>query len=173
MAKVIFLLMSPLVLLGGLIYKTVDMHGEMQQLKVENQQLSHELSQLRSNYEKIAQEHSTVLAENANIKSQFNAMQTAYLAENQARLKAESEIETYKNLLLNQGDNMLASSPSACVPAEGQGMKPEQALLSTIAPVGAGSITTLVTLRVLAAIVNYSRKQKKLRSLPPQIRNLR
>ena len=173
MVKVILILMLPLVFLGFLMSNTIDMHGEMQQLKVENQQLSHELSQWRSHYETMVQERDALLAENANLKYQFNAIQTAYLTENEARLKAESELETYKSMVLNLTNNTGAVSPAACVPVEGQAMQPEKLLLSAIVPVGASSLITLAVVGLVVAMINYSRKQKKLRNLPPQIKNLR
>jgi regulator of replication initiation timing len=173
MSNAISRLMLALVVLGFLASTTMNMYGDMKRLEAENQKLSHELGQLRSQYETIIPERDALLADNANLKSQFNAIQTAYLAENQARLKAESDVETYKGMVLNMANDGQAVSPAACAAVGPQVMNPEALVLSTIAPVGVSSLITLAVVGLIVAIINYSRKQKKLRSLPPQIRNLR
>lgn len=173
MSNAISRLMLALVALGFLASTTMNMYGDVKQLEAENQKLSHELGQLRAQKEAIVQERDALLTENANLEDQLNAMQTAYQAENQARLKAESDVETYKGMLLDTANNVQTVSPSACAPADQQTTMPEALLLSTIAPVGASSLITLAVVGLVVTMINYSRKQKKLRSLPPQIRNLR
>jgi hypothetical protein len=173
MAKVILILVMIPVLLGFLLSNTINMHGDLQQLKDENQRLSQELSQLHSYYGAIVQEHDALLTENANLNYQFNAIQTAYLTENQARLKAESELETYKGMVLNLPDNVQNISPLACGPGGQPARMPEELVLSTIAPVGAGSLVTLGIVCLVMAMIKHSRKQRKLRNLPWQIKNLR
>jgi regulator of replication initiation timing len=168
MSNAISRLMWALVALGFLASTTLSMYSDMKKLEAENQKLSHALSQLRSNNETILQESDTLRAENENLKYQFNAMQTAYLTENQARLKAEADLETYKGMVLHTNNNVQTGSPIACVPAERHTVKPEELLFSNIAPVGTSSLATLA----MVGLINYSRKQRKLRNLPPQIRNL-
>ena len=173
MAKVILIVVLIPVLLGFLLSNTINMHGDMEQLKVENQTLSQELGQLRSQYQMLVQERDALLAENANLTYQFNTIHTAYLAENQARLQAEAYLETYKGMVVNMSSNVQTVSPLACVPAGQQARKTDELFLSTIAPVGASSLVTLAIVSIVVAMINDSRKQKKLRSLPPQIRNLK
>lgn len=149
--KVIFSLMLPLVLLGFLSSTTMNMYGNMEQLKDENQKLSHELSQLRSNYQAVAQERDALRAEHENLKYQFNSIQTAYLTENQARLKAESDAATYKDMVFNLANHVQTGFPAACVPEEQQAIqpKPGEILLSNIAPLGAGSLIMLVVIGIM------------------------
>lgn len=173
MAKVILILVLIPVLLGFLLSNTINMQGDMQQLKDENQKLSYELSQLRSQYQTLVQERNAVLAENGNLNYQFNAIQTAYLVENQARLKAEAEVETYKGMILNMSSNVQTVSHSACVPNGQQAIQTEELFLSTIAPAGASSFVTLAIVGLVVTMINHLRRQKKLRNLPPQIRKLR
>jgi regulator of replication initiation timing len=173
MSNAISRLMVALVALGFLASTTINLFSDMKQLEAENQKLSYELSQLHSQHEAIIQERDALLAENANLKDQFNAIQTAYLTENQARLQAEADVETYKGMILNMSNDVQTESLSTCVPVPHQARKPEELLLSGIVPIGASSLITLVGIGLIAAMINYFRKQKKLRSLPPQIRSLR
>lgn len=173
MAKVILILVLIPVLLGFLLSNTINMYGDMQQLKGENQKLSDELSQLRSHYQTLVQERDAVLAENGNLNYQVNAIQSAYLVENKARLKADAEVEAYKGMILNLANNGQTVSHSACVPDVQQGIQTEELLPSTIAPAGASSLVTLAIVGLVEAMINHLRKQKKLRNLPPQIRKLR
>jgi regulator of replication initiation timing len=173
MVKVILILVLIPGLLGFLVSNTINMHGDLQQLQAENQKLSHELSQMRSHYGAMVQERDVLLAENANLRYQFDAIQTAYLTENQARLQAEADLETYKGMVLNLSNNAQTASAPACVPAGQQARMPGELLLSALAPVSLSSLFTLAIVGLIAAMINHSRKQKKLRSLPPQIRKLR
>ena len=171
MTKVISFLMLALVLLGFLGAITIIMHGDMEQLKVENQKLSRELSQLRSNYQTIVRERDEARTENASLNAQFNTLQTAYLAENQARLKAESDVATYKSMVINMAKNVQTVPSAACLPAEQQAVKPEELLLSNIAPISASSLITLAVAIVVVSMINHSRRQKKLKTLPTRLKN--
>jgi regulator of replication initiation timing len=168
MVKVISILVLIPVLLGFLLSNTMHMYGDLQQLQDENQKLSHELSQLRSNYGAIVEERDALLSENANLKYQFDAIQTAYLTENQARLEAEADLETYKGMVVKPAGSVQTVSSSACTPAV-----TDEVFLSMIAPMSASSLATLAIVGMVAAMINYARRQKKLGHLPPQIRNLR
>ena len=173
---VLVLILMPVlipILLGFLLSNTITMQGDMEQLKAENQNLSQELSQMRSEYQAMVQERDAVLAEYESLKYQFVSIQAAYLAENQARLKAEADVAAYQNMLIPVMGNVQTSLPSACLPAGEEAAQPEELLLSTIVPAGASSLLTLAAAGLVTAMIQHARRQKKLRRLPAQIRNLR
>lgn len=172
MSQAISRLMWALVALGFLASTTMNMYGKMKKLEVENQKLAHELNQLRAQYETIVQERDALLAENANLKYQFNTIQTAYLTENQARLKAESDLETYKGMVLNMNNDVQTVFAATCTPTEKQAAKPEELLLSNIAPVGVSSLGVLTIAGLVVALIDYCQKHRRSRNVPAPIRHL-
>ena len=166
-------LMLALVLLGFLASTTMNMYGDLQQLKDENQKLSQELTQLRSNYGAVEQERNAMQAENADVHRQLDAFRNAYLSENQARLKAESDAANYKGMILNMAKNIQVVPPTVCLPAKQSAKRPEELLFSSIIPIGTGSLITLAMIGLVVALINHSRKQKKLRNFQTPVKKLR
>jgi hypothetical protein len=176
MSKVIaflFFFVVALIVLGVLGTNLVYMYRDMEQLKVENQTLSYQLGELRTQYQNLVLERDTAVAESVNLRDQLNVLQSAYASENQARLQAESDAATYQNMVFNMSKNVQVASPLACLPAEQQTTAQGELLLSNVAPIGAGSFISLAVAGLLLAMINHARKQRKLRSLPARIRQLR
>jgi|GEM_PF-4934928 len=161
MQKAFYLLVFMPVLLGILIATSIYMFNDMEQLKVDNQRLSSDLAQLRGNYEAIAQERDGLKANYAELSNKFETLQTAYVAENQARLKAEADAAIYKGMMVNMMEAAPATSPLAYKPAEKQTTNPEKIFLSGIVPVGTGSLAFLGMVSVFMVVKHHIQKNKK------------
>ena len=173
MSKAFFMLMFALVLLGFLMSTTMNMSSEIEQLKADNQKLAFELNQLRSGYEALAQENDALKVQNANLNSKFEALQTAYVTENQARLKAELELANYRSMVANMANNVQTTAPSICPPAPQQITNSDKLLSSELVPAGAASLVGLAMASLILILNNLHRKQKKSKSLPSQLRSNR
>ena len=143
MAKAIFVLAFALVLLGFLISTTINMSSEMEQLKAENQQLSQDLVQMQQTHDSLIRENDAFKSENVTLNQKLNALQDAYVSEHQARLRAETESASYKALISSMAGAQTATSES-CESAILQGADSGKLNISSLAPVGAGSIITLI-----------------------------
>lgn len=161
MQKSFFLLVFVLVLLGFLASTSINMYNDMEQLKEDNQKLSSDLTQLRANYETISQERDRLKSNNTDLNNKFEALQTAYNAENQARLKAEADTEIYKGMMVNMMNNVPATSTLTCKSAEGQATSPENIFLSGIVPVGAGYLVLFAAVILFVAGKYHTRKNRK------------
>jgi len=173
MSKAFFVLMLALVLLGFLMSTTMNMSGEIQQLKTDNQKLAFELNQLRSSYEALAQENGALKTQNADLNSKLEAVQTAYTVENQARLTAESELANYRSMVANMANDVQMTTPSICAPAQQQLTNAGTLLSSQIVPAGAGSLAGLIVATIIMILINLPQRQKKPRGLPSPLRSNR
>jgi regulator of replication initiation timing len=161
MSKALSMFILTLVLLGFLISTTVNMFGDMQQLTTENQKLSSEVTQLHANYETLVQERDTLKAENTELRTKLDAVQKVYVIENQARIKAESDVATYKKMMTNMVNNVQTLSPSICTQTEQQASYFGKVLSSDIVPLGAGSLVTLSIAILIVIRINHHRRHKK------------
>jgi hypothetical protein len=168
MSKPISTLVFALVLLGFLIATTMFMYGDMEELKNENRELSGELKQLKSDYDATIHQRDTLKAENADLHSKLNLTQNAYIAENQARLKAESEAAIYKNMAVNMANNIQTSTELACTPMEKWAANSE-VLLSSAIPASTSSLITLTMVGLVAYVTNRYQRRKKLKNLPARL----
>lgn len=149
MLRATFILMFALVLLGFLISNSINMYNDLEALKAESQNTSRELEQLQSDYKALSEERDALNGEIANLNSKLSEVERAYVAENQARLKAEGDSAIYKGMM----SNMMGANPSysikACVPQEKQASTQNNQLLSGILPIGTSSIIGLLVVSLL------------------------
>jgi cell division protein FtsB len=173
MSKAIFVLMLALVTLGFLASTTMNLYGDMEQLRAENQKLALELNQLRSSYDALAQENGALKTQKDDLLNQLGGLQAAYAAENQARLTAESELANYRSMVANMANTGQTKLSAICPSSQEQATKSVKLLSSEIVPAGAGTLAGLVITSLILILINLHRRQKKSRSLPSLLRNHR
>lgn len=159
MSKALSILMLALVFLGFLISTTMNMYNDMEQMRAENQKLARELTQIQSAYEILVKEKDALVSENAGLNLRINALQNVYEEVNKARLRAEAEAASYQNMVANISNNVQTKTPPACTLQSQQSDGSEKFLVSSIIPIGAGSLITLVMVGL--ALFPSSRPKRK------------
>jgi len=168
MSKSISTLVFALVLLGFLIATTMFMYRDMEATKNENQKLLTDLVQLKSDYEATIYQRDTLKTENADLLNKLGLAQSVYIEEHQARLKAESEVATYKSLAMNIANNIQTPAELACS-ATDNWTPNSRVLSSSIIPASTGSLITGTLVGFVAYITHYYQRRKRLKSLPTRL----
>ncbi len=172
MSKFLFLLAFALILLGFLVSNSINMLGDIQDLKAENQRISRELVRLQTAYQSVVQERDGLIAENGELKRKVDVIQQAYETEKQARLEAEGATAIYKGMLVNMMQTQTESA-SACSPVVPQEVRPEAILFSGFVPFGAGFVGFLALIGLAVVIKNHTNVDEKPKNLVAHTRNFR
>ncbi len=162
MSKALFLLVIALVLLGFLMSTTMNMYDDLQQVRADNRRLAADLAQLQANYEAAIQERDALKAANSDYGSKLDQLQQAYDAEKQARVKAEADDGACRAFVSKlAGGPQPGASASAASPA--QTPDPGQQLRSSVLPIGASVLATLLIVFVALAGLRHYRMNARRR----------
>ena len=169
MSRTVLILSFALVLLGFLASTTWNMYHDVEALRAENRKLSEALSQLSSEYKSIMQERDLLRSQNMELLKKNEMLQQAYIAENRARRKAETDLVTLQaalNHITKSGQGM----PQTHAPESEQETIPTETLFGT------GFVTVLATIGFGKFVIDQYRANKKrnktvlqTRHFPPSI----
>ncbi len=155
MYKALFLLVIALVLLGFLMSTTMNMYDEIQQARADNRRLAADLAQLQASYEAALQERDALKAANSDYGSKLDQLQVAYDTEKQARVKAEAENGACRAYVSSMAATPQAGGSGGAAP-QAEAPDPGQQLLSSVLPIGASVLATLlIAVLTLAGIRHY------------------
>lgn len=167
MSRTIFTFGLALVLLGFLASTTLNMYHNIEMLRAENQKISEALSQLSSEYKTIIQERDTLRNQNAELLKKNEMLQQDYVAENQSRLKAESDVAVLQTALDNITKESQVTVPLVHSQTEQQSTQSEGAYFTTVIPLTTG----FAILGLGMIVINHYRANKNRNKKIAQTRN--
>jgi len=171
MSKSIFILGFALVMLGFLVSITLNMHSDMEMLRAENKTMTENLTQLSSTYKIITQERDNLRNQNTELLKKIEILQQAYVVENQARRKAESDLAGLQATLANMMKGTQILSQIVDSKAGPRSNQSKRVSLVTIIPFSTGFVTLLAILSLGKKTINLYRAYKSLNRAMLQTRS--